>query len=192
MRPGSRWVYRETDTRGNAQKIVVRVTHRTKRVASGVLARVVRDTATADGEVVEDTFDWYARDAKGNVWYVGEDTTEFENGKPVSKEGSWEAGLDGAEAGIVMLAHPRVGRRYRQAHYAGHAEDKAAVLSRREQAETPFGHVTNVLLTKEFTPLEPDLLEYKLYARGVGPVLALGISGERDREELVRYRRGRG
>jgi hypothetical protein len=192
MRPGSRWVYRETDTRGNAQKIVVRVTHRTKRVASGVLARVVRDTATADGEVVEDTFDWYARDAKGNVWYVGEDTTEFENGKPVSKEGSWEAGLDGAEAGIVMLAHPRVGRRYRQAHYAGHAEDKAAVLIRREQAETPFGHVTNVLLTKEFTPLEPDLLEYKLYARGVGPVLALGISGERDREELVRYRRGRG
>jgi hypothetical protein len=192
MRPGTRWVYRETDRSGHTQRIVVRVTHRTKRVASGVLARVVRDTATENGEVVEDTFDWYAQDAKGNVWYVGEDTTEYENGRPVSKEGSWEAGVDGAEPGIVMLAHPRAGRRYRQEHYPCHAEDRAQVLSRSEQAQVPYGHFRHVLLTKEFTPLEPRVLEYKLYARGIGPVLELGISGERDQAELVRFRRGRG
>src|SRR5919109_1583143 len=125
MHVGSRWVYRETDTHGANQRIVVTVTDRTKRVASGVTARVVHDKATEDGEVVEDTFDYYAQDAKGNIWYLGEDTTEYENGKPVSKAGSWEAGVDGARAGIVMLAHPRVGRRYKQEDYPGHAEDAA-------------------------------------------------------------------
>jgi hypothetical protein len=185
MKPGSRQVFRETDARGHHTRDVVRVTHRTKRVAAGIVARVVRDTATQGGQVVEDTFDYYAQDAKGNVWYLGEDTTEFENGKPVSKEGSWEAGVDGAKAGIVMLAHPRVGRRYRQEHYAGHAEDAAKILSRGEQVDVPAGHYRHVLLTKEFTPLEPRVNEYKLYARGVGVVLALGISGDIDREELL-------
>jgi hypothetical protein len=185
MRPGSRQVFRETDAQGRRTRDVVRVTHRTKRVAAGIVARVVRDTATQRGQVVEDTFDYYAQDAKGNVWYLGEDTTEFKNGKPVSKEGSWEAGVDGAKAGIVMLAHPRVGRRYRQEHYPGHAEDAAKILSRSEQVDVPAGHYRHVLLTKEFTPLEPRVNEYKLYARGVGVVLALGISGDIDREELL-------
>jgi hypothetical protein len=192
MKPGTRWVYRETDTRGNAQRIVVTATHRTKRVASGVVARVVHDRATEGGKLVEDTFDYYAQDAKGNVWYLGEDTTSYENGKLVSKEGSWEAGVDGAEAGIAMLAHPRVGRRYREEHYPGHAEDAAKVLSRSEQAEVPYGHFKHVLLTKNFNPLEPKVLEYKLYARGVGPVLEFGVSGGSDRAELVRYRRRAG
>jgi hypothetical protein len=185
MKAGSRQVFRETDAQGRRTRDVVRVTHRTKRVAAGIVARVVRDTATQHGQVVEDTFDYYAQDAKGNVWYLGEDTTEFEHGKPVSKEGSWEAGVDGAKAGIVMLAHPRVGRRYRQEHYAGHAEDAAKILSRSEQVDVPAGHYRHVLLTKEFTPLEPRVDEYKLYARGVGVVLALGISGDVDREELL-------
>jgi hypothetical protein len=193
MKPGSRWAYRETDTHGGStQRIVVTVTDRTKRVASGIVARVVRDTATEDGEVVEDTFDYYAQDEKGNVWYLGEDTTEYADGKPVSKAGSWEAGVDGAEAGIAMLAHPRAGRRYRQEHYPGHAEDGAEVLSRAEQVEIPFGHFTHVLMTKDFNPLEPKVLEYKFYARGVGPVLEVGVSGNSDRAELLRYRRGSG
>jgi hypothetical protein len=192
MRPGSRWVYRETDTDGSVQRIVVTVARRTKRVASGVTARIVHDRATEDGQVVENTFDYYAQDHKGNVWYLGEDTTEYENGKPVSKEGSWEAGVDGAEAGIAMLAHPRVGRRYGQEHYPGHAEDGAKVLSRTEQAEVPFGHFRRVLLTKDFNPLKPKILEYKLYARGVGPVLEVAVSGGSDRAELLRYRRGTG
>ena len=110
MRPGSRWVYRETDTEGTVQRVVVKVTRRTKRIANGVTARVVRDTVTERGRLVEDTFDWYAQDRAGNVWYLGEDTTEYEDGRPVSKEGSWEAGVDGARAGIVMLARPRPGR----------------------------------------------------------------------------------
>jgi hypothetical protein len=192
MRPGSRWVYRETDTDGSVQRIVVTVARRTKRVASGVTARIVHDRATEDGQVVENTFDYYAQDRKGNVWYLGEDTTEYENGKPISKAGSWEAGVDGAEAGIAMLAHPRVGRRYRQEHYPGHAEDGAKVLSRTEQAEVPFGHFRRVLLTKDFNPLKPMILEYKLYARGVGPVLEVAVSGGSDRAELLRYRRGTG
>ena len=187
MAPGSRWVYRE-----GAQRIVVTVTRRTKIVASGVTARVVHDRASEHGQVVEDTFDYYAQDRRGNIWYLGEDTTEYENGKPVSKAGSWEAGVDGASAGIVMLAHPKVGRRYREERYPGHALDGAKVLSRSEQVEVPFGHFRHVLMTKNFNPLEPRVLEYKWYARAVGPVLELGVSGDHDRAVLLRYRRGRG
>jgi hypothetical protein len=189
LAPGSRWVYRETAADGSKQRVVVKVTHRTRLIANGVTARVVRDTATENGKVIEDTFDWYAQDGRGNVWYLGEDTKEYENGKVVSTKGSWEAGVDGATAGIVMPARPRVGISYRQEYYRGHAEDRAKILSLGEQAEVPFGHFDRVLLTKEWNPLEPKVLEYKLYARGVGPVLALTISGGSDREELLRFRR---
>jgi len=188
MKPGSRWVYRETDPEGAVQRVVVTVTGRTKRIANGVTARVVHDRVTADGQLVEDTEDWYAQDDSGNVWYLGEDTTEYEDGRPVTKAGSWEAGVDGAEAGIIMPARPEVGMRYRQERYEGEAEDEAEVLSLREQAETPAGHWTGVLMTKDFTPLEPKVLEYKLYAKGVGPVLILAPSGGGGREELLEFR----
>jgi hypothetical protein len=190
MAPGSRWVYRETDTDGSVQKVVVKVTNRTKRVASGIVGRVVRDTVTEDGQLVEDTFDWYAQDRRGNVWYLGEATTEYENGKPVSKAGSFEDGVDGARRGIVMLARPRVGREYAQERAPGVAQDRARVLSRDEQVEVPFGRFRNALLTRDVNPLEPRVNEYKLYARGVGPVLALGISGGGGREELLRFKGG--
>jgi hypothetical protein len=191
MKPGTRWVYRETDDQGSRQRIVVTVTDRTKRVASGVTARIVHDRATEAGVVVEDTLDYYAQDAKGNVWYLGEDTTEYENGKPDSKAGSWEAGVDGARPGIIMLARPRVGRRYREERYPGHAMDGAKVLSRSEQVQVPFGHFRRVLMTKNFNPLEPKVLEYKWYARGVGPVLEFGVSASSDRAVLLHYRRGK-
>lgn len=191
MRPGSRWVYRETDSAGARQRVVVTVTHRTKRIASGVTARVVRDVVTERGEPVEVTEDWYAQDRAGNVWYLGEDTAEYEDGKVVSREGSFEAGVDGAEAGVIMPARPRRGLRYRQEYYKGHAEDRARVVSRREQAGVPFGHFRDVLMTREDNPLEPRVLEFKFYARGVGPVLAVSVSGGSDREELLSYRRGR-
>ena len=190
MRPGSRWVYRETDAEGARQRVVVTVTRRTKLIANGVRARVVHDVVREDGELVEVTDDWYAQDRAGNIWYLGEDTTEYENGRPVSKEGSFEAGVDGARAGIIMLARPRVGRRYRQEFYKGHAEDRARIMSRRERAEVPFGFFRRTLMIREENPLEPRVLEYKFYARGVGPVLAVSVSGGSDREELVRYRRG--
>jgi hypothetical protein len=192
MRPGTRWIYRETDSSGARQRIVVTVTRRTKLLANGVTARVVRDVATDGGEPVEVTDDLYAQDRKGTVWYLGEDTAEYEHGKVVSREGSFEAGVDGAQAGVIMPAHPRAGMRYRQEYYAGHAEDRARVLSRREQAGVPFGHFRRVLMTREDNPLEPKALEFKFYARGIGPVLAVSVSGGSDREELVRYRRGRG
>ena len=191
MRPGSRWVYRETDSGGARQKVVVTVTRHTKRIANGVTARVVSDVATEDGEPVEVTDDYYAQDRDGNVWYLGEDTAEYEHGKVVSREGSFEAGVDGAEAGVIMPARPRPGLRYRQEYYKGHAEDRARIVSRREQAGVPFGHFRGVLMTREDNPLEPRALEFKFYARGVGPVLAVSVSGGSDREELLRYRPGR-
>ena len=190
MRPGSTWIYRETDAEGAEQRVEVTVTNRTKRIANGVEARVVHDIVTERGRTVEDTFDWYAQDADGNVWYLGEDTKEYEDGRVVSTEGSWEAGVDGAQAGIIMPADPRDGMRYRQEHYAGEAEDRGEVLSTEEQAEVPAGHFTDVLLTKDTTRLEPRVLEYKLYAKGVGPVLVIGASGGAGREELVERTRG--
>jgi hypothetical protein len=190
MRKGSRWVYRETDSEGTRQRVVVTVTRRTKMIANGVRARVVRDVVTEDGKPVEVTDDYYAQDTAGNIWYLGEATTEFENGKPTSTEGSFEAGVDGAQAGIIMPAKPRVGLAYREEYYAGHAEDKARIVSLREQAEVPFGHFRRVLMTRNTNPLAPKSVEFKFYARGVGPVLAIGVSGGSDREELVRFRRG--
>jgi hypothetical protein len=190
MSPGSRWVYHETAADGTSQRVVVKVTKQTKLIANGVTARVVRDTATSKGQVVEDTFDWYAQDKRGNVWYLGEDTKEYENGKVVSTQGSWEAGVNGARPGIVMPAHPRPGMQYRQEYLKGEAEDSARVLSVDDQAEVKVGHFKHVVLTKEWNPLEPKVLEYKLYARGVGPVLALTVSGGSDREELISFHRG--
>jgi hypothetical protein len=192
MRPGSRWVYRETAPDGTRQRVVVTVTRRTKLIANGVTARVVRDVVTEGRQLVEVTDDWYAQDRAGNVWYLGEATTEYEDGRPVSTAGSFEAGVDGAQAGVVMPARPRPGQLYRQEYYAGHAEDRAAVVSLREQVEVPFGHFRagRFLMTRDLNPLQPEVQELKFYARGVGPVLALGISGEADREELVSYTRG--
>src|SRR5215213_5515639 len=190
MQKGSRWVYRETDNEGTRQRVVVTVTRRTKMIANGVRARVVHDAVTEKGTPVEVTDDYYAQDRAGNIWYLGEDTTEYENGKPTSTAGSFEAGVDGAQAGIIMPARPRPGLSYREEYYAGHAEDKARVVSLREQAGVPFGHFRHVLMTRNTNPLEPRSVEFKFYARGVGPVLAVGVSGGSDREDLVRFKRG--
>jgi len=180
MRPGSRWVYREGD-----QRVVVTVTPRTRRIL-GIEARVVHDVVSEKGQVVEDTFDWYARDRDGNVWYLGEDTTGFEDGKPVSKEGSWEAGVDGAQAGILLPAHPEPGQQYRQEYYEGKAEDRARVLSLDERVSVPYGDFATALMTEDTTPLEPGVVERKYYVRDVGPVLAVSLS-DGAREELVSF-----
>jgi hypothetical protein len=185
MRVGSRWVYRE----GATSRIVVRVTNRTKTIL-GIEATVVHDVVTEDGELKEDTFDWYAQDKDGNVWYLGEDTKEYEGGKVVSTKGSWEAGVDGAQAGVIMPAHPEVGMKYRQEYYKGEAEDNAEVLSLDEHVEVPFGTFDGALKTKETTPLEPDVVEHKYYVRGVGLVLAKGVSGGGSSEVLLSYRKG--
>ena len=144
------------------------------------------DTVTLDGALIEDTFDWYAQDNAGNVWYLGENTAEFENGEVTSTAGSWEAGVDGALPGIAMPANPNPGLQYRQEYYRGEAEDNAEVLSINEMADVPLGHFEGMLLTKDTIALEPDVLQYKLYARGVGVVLVLDVAGGSGREELVK------
>jgi len=184
--PGTRMIYRELDEEGNELKVVVIVTRQTKEIANGVTARVVRDTVTEDGELVEDTFDWYSQDAEGNVWYMGENTAEFENGKIKTKGGSFEAGVDGALPGIIMPADPQPGLAFRQEYYEGEAEDNGEILSTEEMVDVRIGHFVDVLMTKDTNAIEPDVLEYKLYARDVGMVLALGISGGGGREELVK------
>ncbi len=185
LEPRRQWTYRETDTSGATATVVVTVSSETRQVANGVEARIVRDTVTEDGELVEDTFDWYAQDADGNVWYLGEETAEFEEGKLATREGSFEAGADGALPGVIMPADPAVGIEYRQEYYEGEAEDNGAVLALGQQADAPLGHFDEVLLTADTNALEPDILEYKLYAPDVGMVTALGISGGADREDLV-------
>ena len=185
MKPGTRWTYLEIDEEGSELEVVVTVSSETKEIANGVTARVVRDTVSADGELVEDTFDWYAQDAEGNVWYLGEDTAEFEGNEVVTREGSFEAGVDGALPGVIMPADPTDGMQYRQEYYAGEAEDNGEILSTEEQAEVAFGHFDDVLLTKDTVTIEPDVLEYKLYAPEVGPVLVFGVSGGGGREELI-------
>ena len=156
----------------------------------GITATLVRDTVTEDGELVEDTVDWYAQDRDGNVWYLGEDSKEFEDGEVVSTAGSWEAGVDRAFPGIVMQADPRVGQSYRQEFYAGEAEDLAEILQLDGSETVPLGSLTQLLVVREWNPLEPEVIENKYYARGTGVVLELEVAGESGRVELVSFEPG--
>jgi hypothetical protein len=189
MAPGSKWVYREVNGRGQASRVHVLVTDRTK-VVDGIKTRVVRDTVSRGGKTLEDTRDWYAQDVCGNVWYFGENTKEFGKGGAVSTEGSWEAGVDGALAGVAIPAKPTPGLTYREEWYAGQAEDAATILDVKAQTRVPAGHFGKALLVKDFTTLEPRVLELKLYAPGVGPVEEIGLSGGSDRSELLRFTKG--
>jgi hypothetical protein len=160
------------------------VTSETKRVL-GVTTVVVRDGAFVDGKLVEDTRDWYAQDQDGNVWYFGEDTKEYKNGKVTGTAGSWQAGAKGAKPGIIMKARPRVGETYRQEFLKGEAEDMATVLSVAGRATVPLRAFDKVVLTKDFSPIEPDVVEHKFYAPGVGVVLETLVKGGSERLELV-------
>jgi hypothetical protein len=192
MTPGSTWVYVETDTDGGRQRNTVTVTDRVKKVAIGVTARVVRDVVTEDGKPVEITDDWYAQDRAGNIWYLGEATAEYEDGKVTSTQGSFEAGVGGAQPGIAMPADPQPGMQYRQEYDKGNAEDTGAVVTvGQEQVEVPFGHYADgVLMTRDLVPLEPRVQELKFYAPGVGPVLSVHLDGAGGRAELIRYTPG--
>jgi len=189
MTAGSTWVYTEIDEEGTELRVEVEVTNE-KRDIAGISSTVVRDIVTEDGEVIEDTFDCYAQDADGNIWYLGEDTKEYENGEVVSTDGSWEHGIDGALGGIIMLAAPQVGDTYRQEYYGGEAEDEGEVLSLDESVEVPFGSFEGCLQTEDTTPLEPDVLEHKYYCEGVGPVLTIDVGGGGGREELIEFTAG--
>lgn len=193
MRPGNRWVYHEADTAGNRARVVVKVTKRTKLIANGVRARVIRDTVREGGKPVEITDDWYAQDKRGNIWYLGEYVSNYEQGKVVDHEGSFEAGVDGAQAGIAMPGKPRPGLSYRQEYYKGEAEDRAAVVTvGEEQVQVPFGFFDRrVLMTRDLVPTEPKVQELKFYVPGIGPVLSVHTDGAGERAALVKFTRGR-
>lgn len=165
---GAKWVY-ESDE----EVITVEVLHGTYTVAAGVECVVVHDEVrNLDGDLIEDTLDWYAQDSDGNVWYMGEDTAEYENGAVVSTAGSWEAGVDGAQPGVVMYGTiPAVGTEYRQEYYACEAEDMAEIYSLGGSYSNATDDYDECFTTRETTPLEPDVEEFKTYCAGVGLVL---------------------
>jgi len=184
LRPGTTFFY-EGSKEGVSTRNVTEVTSQRKRIL-GVRTTVVHDRAFEDAVLVEDTFDWYAQDEEGNVWYFGEDTKELdENGNVISTEGSWEAGVDGAEPGIIMKADPKKGDGYRQEFARDVAEDFAKVVSLDETTCVVYGCFSGVLLTKETTRLEPGLAENKYYASGVGFILGVMTKGGDERTELV-------
>jgi hypothetical protein len=188
MTVGSRWVYRVVDTSdGSVQRDVIKVTNRTKMIADGIEARVVSDIVTDHGQPTEVTKDWYAQDSDGNVWYFGENTVEYKHGKPTDN-GTWEAGVDGNMPGVALPADPKVGMSYREEYSKGVAEDQSRVLALDEQAQVPAGHYKDVLMTEDFSPIEPNVSEIKFYAKGSGQaVLAVDVSGGSDMEQLVKY-----
>jgi hypothetical protein len=186
MKPGTKWVYRGTEG-GEPVRIEVTVTDK-KKVVEGIPARVVLDQVKdAQGDLIESTYDWYGQDAAGAIWYLGEDTKEYENGNVVSTTGSWENGIDGAEAGVIMPGKPSLGLAYRQEYHKGDAEDAGKIIGLSETATVPFGRYENALETEDTTRLEPNVVEHKYYVKGVGPVLKTAASGG-GREELISFR----
>lgn len=161
------------------------VTHATKLI-EGVRATVVSDIVSSAGKQIERTFDWYAQDRSGNVWYMGEDARELQNGRFVRASDSWEAGVNGAQPGIIMPGNPEPGGSYRQEYYPGHAEDQARVLGSGGPVTVPFGSFARSLLTEETAPkLDPGVYERKVYVAGVGDVKEQTVSGNHEQIELV-------
>ena len=184
LRPGTVYVYTGVKDDKPARDVVT-VTSETK-VIEGVRCTAVRDRLYLRGRLHERTTDWYAQDDEGNVWYFGEATAELdESGNVTSTEGSWQAGVDGAKAGILMPAQPGVGESFRQEFYKGHAEDHFSVLSVSTSIVVPYTAAAHALQTKEWTPLEPDVLDHKYYIRGVGLAKEETIRGGDEHLELV-------
>jgi hypothetical protein len=179
--PGTTYVY--TGVEGGAKARDVVSVSRATTVIAGVRCRVVHDRLYRRGRLAERTSDWYAQDSAGNVWYFGEATAELDRkGRVTSTEGTWTAGVDGAKAGTLMLAHPVVGRSYRQEFYKGQAEDYARVIA---VLHSPLAGGAQTVLTEEWTPLEPGVLDHKLYARGIGNVVERTVKGGNDTLELT-------
>lgn len=184
---GTRLIYQGHED-GEPERVVTEVTRDHKTIL-GVPVVVVLDRVFLNSELIEKTFDWYAQDRAGNVWYFGEDTKEFEHGRVVSTEGSFEAGKHGARAGILMWAHPVLSRITPQEIAPGVAEDKAKVLDLDATVTAPYGTQHHCLKQAEFTPLEPGALEYKYYCPGIGIVRERDVRGGTVNTGLVAVRR---
>ena len=184
---GTTFIY-EGETEGVPTRDVMTVTKVTKEILD-VTTTVVHHLSYEDGVLIEDTFDWFAQDKDGNVWYFGEDTKELdENGNVISTEGSWEAGVNGAEPGIVMLADPKKGDRYQQESAPDVAEDMAQVVGFEDSLCVSYGCFENVLVTKEWSPFDKGVVENKYYAEGVGFIFGDMVKGGDEQSELVRVR----
>jgi hypothetical protein len=180
LHAGDRYVYAGVKDGKQARDVVT--VRRTTKTIDGVPCAVVSDLLFLNGKLAECTTDYYSQDGAGNVWYFGEDTAELgRRGRVTSTEGTWQAGLHGARAGIYITARPRVGQTAQQEHLQGHAADHFAVVSAWP----------NLVLTKEWTPLEPGVLDHKYYVRGVGTVLEQTVRGGDERLALVSFRRSR-
>lgn len=181
LTPGTTFVY-EGEGEDGVEHIEVYVSKKKKQIL-GVRCTVVEDRVwlldeeTAEWELIEETFDWFAQDSAGNVWYFGEDSMALDDEGDWVPDGAWEAGVDGAKPGIVMLADPQVGVSYRQEYYEGEAEDMGKVLQLNASVSVEYGDFEDCLKTKDWTPLEPGEVENKYYVAGLGKVLEVGISG---------------
>jgi len=187
LTPGKTYVYRgKEDDHPTEDRFAV--TDKTKSFTIGggtIKAREVHDQVFTNNKLTEDTFDWFAQDDDGTVWYFGEDTKELEDGQVVSTEGSWEAGVKGANAGIFMEANPKVGDKYKQEDAKGVAEDCAEILSTTASVKVPYGSFNDAVQTKEFSLLEPGVEDNKWYAKGIGEVREETVKGGNDFLELV-------
>jgi hypothetical protein len=183
LRPGTTLNYRgKLD--GKSATDIFSVTGATK-VILGVTTTVVHDQVFIKGELAEDTEDWFAQDSAGNVWYFGEDTKELENGQVVSTEGSWEAGVDNARAGMFMPAQPKVGQFFKQEDAKNVAEDCTRIVDLNAPVKTRFVSSSDALKTEEFSLLEPGVLDNKYYVRNIGLVREQTVEGGSDILELV-------
>ena len=183
LRPGNRWIY-EGQSEDGAERKVVEVTDETRTVM-GVPCVVVRDTVTLNGQLHEDTTDWFAQDRDGTVWNFGEATRKRTIDGTFSPSGSWEAGVGRAQPGVVMPADPRPGGPYRQEYLPGEAEDMARVLSVDEALKVPYGSYVQVLVTRDWSPLDPGVAEHKHYAPGIGLIREEAVEGETYRIDLI-------
>lgn len=183
LRPGTRWTY-EGQTDDGLERKVVEVTDETRTVM-GVRCVVVHDVVTLDGQIHEDTVDWFAQDREGTVWNFGEATRKRRADGSFTPAGSWEAGVGGALPGVVMPARPAPGGPYRQEYLPGEAEDMARVLTVDGTLQVRFGSFRDVLVTRDWSPLEPGVAEHKHYAPGIGLAREEAVEGESYRVDLV-------
>jgi hypothetical protein len=189
LKPGTVLTYKGSDE-GTPARDVLRVTHDTKLV-QGIRTTVIDDRVYKNGRLAERTKDYYAQDRKGNVWYLGEDTATLKsNGQIDSREGTWRAGRDGARAGIFMPARPTPRAGGWQEYYVGHAQDRFKVLNLRTRVSTAAVSSRNAMLVQETTPLEPGVVDHKLYVRGIGTVSEQTVKGGSERFKLVSVRKG--
>jgi hypothetical protein len=182
--PGTIYTYQEQTDEGNEINVVT-VTTETLTI-TGVKCIVVTDVLkNENGDTLESTIDWYAQDKDGNVWYFGEDTKEYENGEVSSTAGTWKTGVNGAQPGIAMPGNPILGIPYRQEYLFNEAEDFGKIISTSETVTVPYGTFNNCIMTEEWTPLEPDVVEHKYYASGTGNIKTIMIKGGNEVAELT-------